>query len=220
MGWGSNTELRATAARRDKEVTLGPLMLTVIGLGLLALCSICFVAGYAVGRRGTPAGNADATAQAAQTGRSAAEIFASTKATPTQSAPAYQADPPPQPAETSSALTKAVSTPPPPATQANLPAQDAPAPQFPASSATVRPAMLQTTPQTASWTVQVAAVEHAEDADVLISALRRRGYAVSVRNDPADRLLHVQVGPFARRADADTMRQKLLGDGYNAVVMQ
>jgi DedD protein len=222
MGWGSRTELRATEARRDKEVTLGPLMLTALGLGLFALCSICFVAGYAVGHRGTATGNADASIQAPQTGRSAAEILSAAQTAPAQkqNAPAAPANQPPQPSDTSPTLTKADSAPPPPAVQANLPAQDAPPAQFPASPVTVHPAILQTTPQAGSWTVQVAAVEHADDADVLISALRRRGYAVSVRNDPGDRLLHVQVGPFASRSDADATRQKLLGDGYNAVVMQ
>jgi len=31
-------------------------------------------------------------------------------------------------------------------------------------------------------------------------------------------LMHVAVGPFAARADAAAMRQKLLNDGYNAIV--
>ncbi len=66
--------------------------------------------------------------------------------------------------------------------------------------------------------VQVAAVSHQEDADLLLSALRNRGYAVFIRQEPQDHLLHVQVGPFATRKDADTMRQRLLADGYNAIV--
>jgi cell division septation protein DedD len=66
--------------------------------------------------------------------------------------------------------------------------------------------------------VQIAAVSHPEDADVLVGALRKRGYAVSSRRDPADGLLHVQVGPFANRDDAAAMRQKLMNDGYNAIV--
>ena len=66
--------------------------------------------------------------------------------------------------------------------------------------------------------VQIAAVSHQEDADVLLSALKRRGYAVFTRPSESDRLIHVQVGPFASKKDAETMRQKLLGDGYNAIV--
>lgn len=66
--------------------------------------------------------------------------------------------------------------------------------------------------------VQIAAVSTAADADVLLGALRKRGYSVGVRNQPGDALLHVQIGPFASRAEAIAMRQKLLGDGYNAIL--
>src|SRR6202020_1886428 len=47
--------------------------------------------------------------------------------------------------------------------------------------------------------VQIAAVARREDADVLVAALRQRGYGVVVRSEPQDKLLHVQVGPFADR---------------------
>jgi cell division septation protein DedD len=66
--------------------------------------------------------------------------------------------------------------------------------------------------------VQIATVSHQEDADVLVSALQRRGYAVTVRRDPADKMFHVQVGPFTSPGDANASRQKLINDGYNAVV--
>jgi len=35
---------------------------------------------------------------------------------------------------------------------------------------------------------------------------------------PQDKLLRVQIGPFASRKDADAMRQRLISDGYNAIV--
>ena len=66
--------------------------------------------------------------------------------------------------------------------------------------------------------VQIAAVAHQEDAEVLVSALRRRGYAVSVSHDAADSLLHVRLGPFASASEANKWRQKLLSDGYNAIL--
>jgi cell division septation protein DedD len=68
--------------------------------------------------------------------------------------------------------------------------------------------------------VQVAAVSHQEDADLLIGALRSRGYAVSARAAGADSFIHVQVGPFHDKKEADAMRQRLLADGYNAIVKQ
>jgi cell division septation protein DedD len=51
-----------------------------------------------------------------------------------------------------------------------------------------------------------------------VGALRRRGYAVTAHRDPFDGQFHVKIGPFASRNDANTTRQKLLNDGYNAVV--
>ncbi len=71
---------------------------------------------------------------------------------------------------------------------------------------------------TGTFVVQVAAVSHQEDAELLDSALKQRGYAVFVRQEPQDHLLHVQVGPFASRRDADIVRQHLLADGYNALL--
>ncbi len=66
--------------------------------------------------------------------------------------------------------------------------------------------------------VRVATLAHQEDADVLVEALRRRGYAVSAHRDVVDGMVHVRVGPFASRDVANQWRQKLLNDGYNAVV--
>lgn len=70
----------------------------------------------------------------------------------------------------------------------------------------------------ASTMVQIAAVTHQEDATILVSALKRHGYTVVVRNEPNDSLLHVQVGPFATRDQAKAMRARLLADGYNAIL--
>jgi cell division septation protein DedD len=66
--------------------------------------------------------------------------------------------------------------------------------------------------------VQVAAVSRAEDADVLAGALRKRGYPVAQQRDASDSLIHVRIGPFASRDEADKWSLKLLSDGYNAIV--
>lgn len=79
-------------------------------------------------------------------------------------------------------------------------------------------AALPPTAANGAWMVQIAAVSHSEDAEVLVSALRKRGYSVSSKRDPMDNLIHVQVGPFSTHTDASTMRQKLLNDGYNAII--
>jgi cell division septation protein DedD len=75
-------------------------------------------------------------------------------------------------------------------------------------------------PSNATLMVQIAAVGNAEDANVLETALRKRGYAVTATREPADGLIHVRIGPFTSREEANRWRDKLLGDGYNAVVQQ
>lgn len=41
---------------------------------------------------------------------------------------------------------------------------------------------------------------------------------MAIHTEPQDKLLHIQVGPFSTKKDADAMRQRLLNDGYNAIV--
>jgi cell division septation protein DedD len=69
-----------------------------------------------------------------------------------------------------------------------------------------------------SLMVQIAAVTDADDANVLMGALRKRGYAVSGERDAGDGMIHVRIGPFARKDEADKWRMKLLNDGYNAIL--
>jgi DedD protein len=66
--------------------------------------------------------------------------------------------------------------------------------------------------------VQIAAVSRQEDAEVLAGALRKHGFNPTVRPGTSDKFFHVQVGPFTDKAQADTMKQHLLADGYNAIV--
>lgn len=66
--------------------------------------------------------------------------------------------------------------------------------------------------------VQIAAVSRREDAEVLADALRKRGFNPTVRPGTSDKFFHVQVGPFTDKTQADTVKQKLLADGYNAIV--
>jgi cell division septation protein DedD len=66
--------------------------------------------------------------------------------------------------------------------------------------------------------VQVAAVANPEDADVLMNALRKRSYPVMSRRETTDNLIHVRVGPFSTRGEAEQWKMRLLNDGYNAIV--
>ena len=79
-----------------------------------------------------------------------------------------------------------------------------------------------TTPEPAvaagSFVVQVAAVSHEEDAQLLVNALRAKGYPVSAHTEPQDKFFHIQVGPFTNLKDANAAKQRLLADGYQPIV--
>jgi cell division septation protein DedD len=75
-------------------------------------------------------------------------------------------------------------------------------------------------PSPGSSVVQVAAMSHQEDADVVAVDLKRRGYIVAIRREPQDKLFHVQIGPFGNKKDADAMRQRLQTDGYNNAIVK
>jgi cell division septation protein DedD len=209
---------------RDKELTLGPAALIAMALGLVALCVVCFVWGYSVGHR---APVETAASPAAPTGPSAAQLLAN-QPKPAANQSSQPADQPTASlddriaaATPAAASSPAVDSSPAKSGDASvvkaaLPAQQSAA-QPADNSGQVQSALGQGAAQGA-WMVQIAAVSHSEDADVLVSALRKRGYVVSSRRDPADNLLHVQVGPFSTHADASVMRQRLLNDGYNAII--
>ena len=205
--------------RRDREVTLGPFMLTMLGCFLFALCGLCFVFGYAVGHSNAESSTAisvppRAPILMAQSGNSQPKRSAGQGGGQPQAAPAGETatgeiDPGTGAVETSSsgAITQAAD----PAIHTVAASQ----PGAVQSGGTVQAAL---STQAGATMVQIAAVTHPEDADVLVGALRKRGYAVSARRDPADGLLHVEIGPFTNRDEAYAMRQKLLNDGYNAIV--
>lgn len=66
--------------------------------------------------------------------------------------------------------------------------------------------------------VEVMALSHDSDADAMLEALRRQGYQPTISRAQQDSLLHIDVGPFPSRSEAETMRQRLLHDGYDATI--
>jgi len=70
-----------------------------------------------------------------------------------------------------------------------------------------------------TYYVQVAAVSRQEDADSLVEALKKKQYpALAANNASVDKFYHVQVGPYGDLKDAEAMRARLIGDGYNPIV--
>lgn len=71
----------------------------------------------------------------------------------------------------------------------------------------------------AGYVVQIAALTQPNDADALVSVLRRKKYPVFLVNtSPADRYYRVQVGPFSDIKDAERMRSRLARDGYKPIL--
>ena len=211
----------------DREISLGTTTILGIFFVLALLCAVFFGFGYSLGRRSahpTPvaddpvtASSENATAKPAP-GSLVNKVAAvslkppageSQSSVPASDASGAASDESPQ----TSAPTpfKAVLTSSQPAPRAETVAKPSP------KAVAIVP-VAAATPSAGVALVQVAAVSHQEDADVLVTALKRRGYNVTVRHEPQDKLLHVQIGPFATKKEADAMRQHLQTDGYNAIV--
>ena len=213
---------------KASEITLSTASLLGIFFGLVLVCGVFFGFGYSMGR-GT--GAAQASLVQSSSPRNSAEVDETAAAA---TVPAAQ-----EPSEDSQAKAKAAPVAVRPKVE-ETPKEDvaetekAAAPvaaETPAQLVTSKPAAGKITPAyqpptdapptaTGQAMVQIAAVSRPQDADVLVAALRQRGYGVVVRSEPQDHLLHVQVGPFANRTQATEIKQKLLSDGYNAIIKQ
>ncbi len=204
---------------RDREITLGTSMILGIFFALAVLCAIFFAFGYSVGRKSSaPTASsvpAPITNGASVSGaKPGAGSPLTTSSEPAAAAPTVTIPVPvASPDEPNSSETHL------PAPSNPSPATESPAPQPAAPIPAPAPVTTSASPAAGPGSVvQIAAVSHQEDADLLVSTLKSRGYNVAIHNEPQDKLLHVQIGPFATHKEADAMRQRLLADGFNAIV--
>jgi DedD protein len=210
------------AAGQDREISLGATTILGIFLALTLLCAVFFGFGYSLGRRSaqpaaSPTETTDSESNSSKPapGSTANQIASKQSAAVTQSA-IVPIDPPnaaPQDTQPAADLVKAVvSTP-----RADVHVE-------PSTNTATKPAAIvpvsATAPSPGSLVVQVAAMSHQEDADVVAVDLKRRGYTVAIRHEPQDKLFHVQIGPFFNRKEADTMRLRLQTDGYNNAIVK
>jgi cell division protein FtsN len=235
-GYFEEDEPEPERPRRDTELTLGAGAVLGLVLALLFVCGLCFAAGYTMGHHASaPSATANAPTPAPDQ-----EPLQPNDSIPKPSASAQPAAPAPQPGD--SPTNPDPGTPAPgenpttteqspgasgqngsptgsPPAKAPSPVQHAlPAAQNSQPPAQTAPNTRAASPAQTPWAVQIAAVANAQDAEVLAAALRKRGYSVMVKHEPADGLIHVRIGPFNSRDEANHWRDKLLGDGYNAVV--
>ena len=173
----------------DTEITLGMGKMLALFFGLVILCAVFFGMGFTMGKNSV---------------KSAPDLLASPVASTTRPSAAGKPTGTPHPASDSKAAqpqqrrSRAEST----------------------STAQALATEQQATTGSAdtAYFVQVAAVSKQEDADALVEALKGRQYSAFISNLPSDKLFHVQVGPFSDIKDAETMRAKLVSDGYNPIL--
>jgi DedD protein len=210
MATGTQMAAKEADQVRDTEITLSTGKLLGIFFALAIVCGVFFTMGYLLGKSTSAGGRTEIVATMPSS--SAGKPYAGNR-TPeavTQTCP--PGSPNCAPAATSDT-----------SSSAKAPDQQ-PQVQQPSGSKTSDQSTTQSAGTDAkngaatSFMVQVAAVSKQEDAEILVTALRKKQYPVFIANAAGDPLFHVQVGPFSDRKDAEAMRTRLSGDGYNAIV--
>jgi len=181
----------------DTEITLGTGKMLALFFALVILCATFFGMGYSMGRSSTKSSAellpSPSTSRAARISPSAAQ---STNAPVTQG----QADGKPSDA------------------QQTVPDSSASSNSATTGSTSDQAAPLTPPQPVSSYFVQVAAVSKQEDAQALVESLKGRQYEAFIAEATPDKLFHVQVGPFADVKEAESMRARLVNDGYNPIL--
>jgi cell division septation protein DedD len=203
-------------AQQDTEITLGTGRMLVIFFAFVLVCAVFFAIGFSLGRRTATAGAGSLlsapSAVPATVVRPSAAKNGAPPTTPKSSSNDFSFYKAVGEKSADSALTPQGSAAPPATQTAASPTADG-TPKAAADAATAAPAT------TGSYYVQVAAVSRQEDADALVEALKKKQYpAFTANNTAGDKFYHVQVGPYAELKDAEAMRARLIGDGYNPIV--
>jgi len=189
----------------DTEITLGTGKLLLLFFGLVALCAVFFGMGYSLGRSSGRPGIAEAAAPPPGTPVTRANAHRPNESGKQSDLTFYKAV---EQKDADSTLTPAAQTNTAPAENGDANANKAPSAPDPAAIASG-----------SSYFVQVAAVSKQEDAEALVEALKKKQYpAFTANGSGTDRLYHVQVGPYGDIKDAESMRGKLIGDGYNPIL--
>jgi len=219
-GYTRDPDRSAPESGADREISLGLPAIFGIFFALVLVCAGFFGFGYTMGRKSAQAVPIDTTAASADTSSygSAKPAAGSLASQPEASAVQPAADSSAVPAgqtEPASAAPSAPSSSTTPSANAASPSEAAPvATNSPSAAGNRQPAAA----PTGTIMVQIAAVSSQDVANILLASLQKKGYSVVIRHEPQDKLLHVQIGPFADRKDAEAMQQHVLADGFNAIV--
>jgi DedD protein len=201
------------ASSHDTEITLGTAKLLGLFFGLVGICAVFFALGYTLGRK-SDSGLAAATtlaplraANGVKPGGSGAA--ASTPMTFYKAVEQQNANP-----QLTSAATDASHQ----QTAASSTSSAGSSSSGESVQTSNPPDPMAPVPAT-GYFVQVAAVSKQDDADALVDALKTKLYPAFVAsNSTIDKLFRVQVGPFGDIKEAETMRSRLISDGYNPIL--
>lgn len=195
-----------STAPQDTEITLGTGRMLAIFFIFVLVCAFFFAIGFSLGRK---------TATAGAVGVIGSSI--GTPATVVRPSPAKNEAAQPSSPTAEMSFYKSVGAK--NADTALTPPDSKAAAADPAAAAKAAADAASAAPSIAGYYVQVAAVSRQEDAEALVEALKKKQYPAFIANNPAiDKFYHVQVGPYAEMKDADAMRDRLIGDGYNPIV--
>jgi DedD protein len=179
----------------DTEITLGTGKMLALFFGLVILCAVFFGMGFSMGKNSVrsapellPSPGTSTGVRPSASNRPASSPPAESKPTEHQQSPAAN--------DSNSNNSAGQSAP------ATSDQQAAPQPVQPGNG----------------YFVQVAAVTKQEDAEALVESLKGRQYSAFIANPSPDKFFHVQVGPFSDIKDAESMRAKLVSDGYNPIL--
>jgi DedD protein len=191
-----------TATSQDTEITLGTGKMLALFFGLVAVCAVFFGMGFSLGRSSVRIASSPdvAATTTVTTGGQRPSAVKTTSAAAPADMTFYKA------VESKGGDSQPV---------VKEAAAGAPETTPPTTAAAPDPAA---PPSVNSYYVQVAAVSKAEDAAALVDALKKKQYPAFSTNTPTDKLIHVQVGPYADIKDAELMRGKLVSDGYNPIL--
>jgi DedD protein len=194
----------AVSKSEDTEITLDVFKLLALFFALAALCGVFFGMGYSWGKNSAKSVAPDAAPSAVVAAERPSAAKANDSQKPASNLTFYKA------VEDKNANSQLA--PKEPASQTET---AAPAPAEEARPAA--PVPLAVLP-TNGYFVQVAAVSKQEDAEALVEALKKKQYPALIANSPADKLFHVQLGPYSDVKDAETMRTRLIQDGFNPIL--
>ncbi len=202
------------AERKDDKGLSARYLILVFLMGVAA-CAVFFSLGFLVGYNERPS----TTASAAE------EVTPSGAVPPLVNPPPEIAQTTPTPLAPAGELhTEHIAMTQPAAKPAPAPATAAKPPAPKPAAKTTPTKTTRSTKEAVGYTVQVAASREKKDAEKLVKELRARGFDVFVVppqfSDAKDNLYRIQVGPYATRAEAARVRDRIAKEGFKPFIRQ